>query len=41
MPLDVGKVPLPLTAEICYCIDLAEMAGDYLWDSLLGLINIF
>ena len=38
VPLDVGKVPLPLTSEISYCVDLAEMAGDFLWDNLLGTL---
>ena len=37
VPADVGKVPLPLTSEISYCIDLAEMAGDFLWDNLLDV----
>ena len=41
VPVAVNKIPLPLSSEIMYCLDLLEIKSDICWDQLAEIQRVY
>ena len=41
VPVAVNKIPLPLSSEIMYCLDLLEAKSDICWEHLAAIQRLY